>query len=60
MTIFNNREKEALLISVDTNTNFEVAEQVRTAVEKALQQVLNDCSTEFYRNIKAEIKIIIK
>lgn len=54
--------KSGLVVSVniETASEFNVAEQVKNRVEKALQQIVNECSTEFYRNIKADIKITLE
>ena len=54
--------KNSLTVSVNIETvsEFNVSEQVKNRVEKALQQVVNECSTEFYRNIKADIKITLE
>ncbi len=55
-----NKPGLAVSINLETASEFNVAEQVKNRVEKALQQVVNECSTEFYRNIKAEIKITLE
>lgn len=47
-------------VNVETDTEFKVSEEVKNRVEKALQQVVNECSTEFYRNIKTEVKITLE
>lgn len=54
--------KSGLVVSVniETTSEFNVAEQVKNRVEKALQQIVDECSTEFYRNIKADIKITLE
>lgn len=60
MNIMTNKSGLAVSINLETASEFNVAEQVKNRVEKVLQQVVNECSTEFYRNIKAEIKITLE
>jgi len=45
---------------LETAGEFNIAEEIKNKVEKELLRVINDCSTEFYRNIKAEIKITLE
>ena len=55
-----NKGITSVSVNIETASEFNVAEQVKERVEKALQQIVNDCSTEFYRNIKAEVKITLE
>ena len=56
MAIVGNKSGLVVSVNIETASEFNVSEQVKNRVEKALQQVVNECSTEFYRNIKADIK----
>lgn len=60
MAIVNNKSGMTVSVNIETSTEFNVVEQVKNRVEKALQQIVNECSTEFYRNIKADIKITLE
>lgn len=60
MAIVNNKSGLVVSVNIETASEFNVAEQVKNRVEKALQQIVNECSTEFYRNIKADIKITLE
>lgn len=60
MAIVNNKSGLVVSVNIETASEFNVSEQVKNRVEKALQQVVNECSTEFYRNIKADIKITLE
>lgn len=60
MAIGNNKSGLTVSVNIETASEFNVAEQVKNRVEKALQQIVNECSTEFYRNIKADIKITLE
>lgn len=60
MGITSNKSGLVVSVNIETASEFNVAEQVKNRVEKALQQIVNECSTEFYRNIKADIKITLE
>ncbi len=60
MAIVGNKSGLVVSVNIETASEFNVSEQVKNRVEKALQQVVNECSTEFYRNIKADIKITLE
>lgn len=60
MALTNNKSGLVVSVNIETASEFNVAEQVKNRVEKALQQIVNECSTEFYRNIKADIKITLE
>lgn len=60
MAIVGNKSGLVVSVNIETTSEFNVSEQVKNRVEKALQQVVNECSTEFYRNIKADIKITLE
>lgn len=60
MAIGNPKAGTVVSVNIETAGEFNVSEQIKNRVEKVLQQVINDCSTEFYRNIKAEVKIILE
>lgn len=60
MALTGNKSALVVSVNIETASEFNVAEQVKNRVEKALQQIVNECSTEFYRNIKADIKITLE
>lgn len=49
--------KNKLTVSIETTSEFDVKELVRERIEKALQVEVNQCSKDFFRNIKATVTL---
>ena len=44
-------------VSVETTAECDVREIIKEKIEKVLQDVVNQCSKEYYRNIKATVTL---
>lgn len=54
-----NTAKNKVKTTVETASECDVVTKIQETVEKALQEAINQCSKDYFRNIKAVVNIDI-
>lgn len=49
--------KNKVTVSIETTSEFDVKELIKDRIEKAIQQEVNQCSKDYFRNIKATVNL---
>lgn len=50
-------ENNKIMIQLETTSECDVKEQIKDRIEKTLQEEINQCSKDYFRNIKIAITL---
>ena len=52
--------KKSIKTIVKTESELDVKEMITRRIEKAIQEEINKCSQEYYRNVEVNIELVIE